>query len=312
MDDLVAALQDVFGAGQPAVPRLMIDAATLAAAVPGLAAGDRFLAAAPDLAADWLDDSAAVRTNTGLLVNAAAGLRRAERRGRTGRRLADPRPARRYVRQQIRHPAGLDGDPGRRDLARIAPAETLVVRAAGPSRRSRAARWPVCWWTPGSRWCRRRRRQRRSPTRPMRPRPARRRQSCSVLPPTSRRDGAPTWSPTWRWRRCAGHASDCGRRDRGLAGADAASGRAAGRRRCGRDRRAGPAAAAGRPCPAGRGPGEQQGAWLMGRSSTTGWRPAPAAPTCCPVCTPASTTLCGCWPVSGSWGSWTARTAAPR
>jgi hypothetical protein len=61
VDDLVAALQGLFGAAQPAVPALVLDAATATAAAAGLAAGDAFLGTAPDLAADWLDDLAAVR-----------------------------------------------------------------------------------------------------------------------------------------------------------------------------------------------------------------------------------------------------------
>ncbi|HMH93066.1 MAG TPA: hypothetical protein VK586_18520, partial [Streptosporangiaceae bacterium] len=132
VDDLVAALRDVFGAGQPAVPRLVIDAATAAAAVPGLAAGDRFLAEAPDLAADWLDDSAAVRTNTGLLVNALQGCDALSAGAGLagGWRILDP-PASTSGNKPGTLP-GWTATLAAADLAGIAPAETLVVHAAGP------------------------------------------------------------------------------------------------------------------------------------------------------------------------------------
>ena len=70
VDDLAAALKALLGANQPALPRLALDAAAAAAATAGLAAGDRFLAATPDLAADWLDDVGAVRAAAGRLAAA--------------------------------------------------------------------------------------------------------------------------------------------------------------------------------------------------------------------------------------------------
>jgi hypothetical protein len=72
-DDLSAALKGLLGAGQPALPHLLIDAETAAAAGPGLAAGDGFLAADAELAADWLQDVAGVRAATGHLAAALHG-----------------------------------------------------------------------------------------------------------------------------------------------------------------------------------------------------------------------------------------------
>jgi len=73
VDDLAAAVKAALGAAQPAVPRLLLDTAVAAVAVPGLAAGDGYLAADPELAADWLGDVAGVRAGAGRLVAAVQG-----------------------------------------------------------------------------------------------------------------------------------------------------------------------------------------------------------------------------------------------
>lgn len=67
IDDLIGALKALLGANQPALPRLIFDAPTAQAAASGLVTGDGFLAAAPDLAADWLDDVGTVRAAAGRL-----------------------------------------------------------------------------------------------------------------------------------------------------------------------------------------------------------------------------------------------------
>ena len=265
VDDLVAALQDVFGAGQPAVPRLVIDAATAAAAVPGLAAGDRFLAVAPDLAADWLDDSAAVRTNTGLLVNALQGCDALSAGAGLagGWRILDP-------------PAGTSGNksgtlPGwtatlaAADLAGIAPAETLVVHAAGPFSPvagSTLAGLLVDTWVevvPQAEAATSVAYQADAPT--------------ARAPQAILLGLAPDIAKGWNADLVADLALEALSLAR-LRTVDAETAAWLGRMLPAvvlPDGDAadvigapGPAAAAGEPCPAGRGPGEQQGAWLMG------------------------------------------------
>jgi hypothetical protein len=73
VDDLAAALKGLLGAGQPAVPRISLDTDAAAAAAPGLVAGDTYLTADPEVAADWLDDVGAVRAGAGRLVAAIQG-----------------------------------------------------------------------------------------------------------------------------------------------------------------------------------------------------------------------------------------------
>jgi hypothetical protein len=72
-DDLSAALKGLLGAGQPALPRLLVDAEAAAAAGPGLATGDGFLATDAELACDWLQNVAGVRAATGHLAAALHG-----------------------------------------------------------------------------------------------------------------------------------------------------------------------------------------------------------------------------------------------
>ena len=60
-DDLVAGLRDLLGTQFPALPRFALDAPTATAVSAALARGDGYLAADPELAADWVDDAASVR-----------------------------------------------------------------------------------------------------------------------------------------------------------------------------------------------------------------------------------------------------------
>ena len=125
-DELVGALRGLLGANQPAVPRLLIDTGTAAVTVAGLAAGDNFVAAAPDLAADWVDDVAGVRARTGHLVAAlqgcdaltvGAGLP-------DGWRIVEPSG------HQAAWTATLDAET----LAGLGPVATIVLRAAAGAR----------------------------------------------------------------------------------------------------------------------------------------------------------------------------------
>ena len=70
VDDVVEAMRALLGPHQPAIPRIVLGAADGTALQSGLAGGDAFLAAAPDLAADWLDDLAGVRQGAGALATA--------------------------------------------------------------------------------------------------------------------------------------------------------------------------------------------------------------------------------------------------
>ena len=72
-DELIAALQGLLGSAQPALPLLSLDSATANSAAAGLAAGDAFLTAAPELASDWLIDAAGVRAGVGRLTAAVDG-----------------------------------------------------------------------------------------------------------------------------------------------------------------------------------------------------------------------------------------------
>jgi hypothetical protein len=121
-DELAGALRGLLGANQPGVPRLLIDTGTAAVAVAGLAAGDVFVAAAPDLAADWLDDVAGVRASTGHLVAAIQGCDALTvGAGLTdGWRIIDPSG------HQAAWTATLDATA----LAALGPAATIVLRAA--------------------------------------------------------------------------------------------------------------------------------------------------------------------------------------
>ena len=73
VNDLVAALKVALGASQPAIPRVLLDAAVAAVAGPGLAAGDGYLTADPNAAADWVDDVGVVRAGVGRLAAAVQG-----------------------------------------------------------------------------------------------------------------------------------------------------------------------------------------------------------------------------------------------
>jgi hypothetical protein len=121
-DEQASALRGLLGANQPAVPRLLIDTGTAAVAVAGLAAGDGFVAAAPDLAADWLDDVAGVRASTGHLVAAIQGCDALTAgAGLTdGWRIIEPSG------HQAAWTATLDATA----LAALGPAATIVLRAA--------------------------------------------------------------------------------------------------------------------------------------------------------------------------------------
>ena len=72
-DELIAALRGLLGSAQPALPLLSPDPATATRAAAGLAAGDAFLTAAPELASDWLIDVAGVRAGAGRLTAAVDG-----------------------------------------------------------------------------------------------------------------------------------------------------------------------------------------------------------------------------------------------
>lgn len=72
-DDLIAALKGLLGSAQPALPLLSLDATAATSAAAGLAAGDAFLAATPELASDWLIDAAGVRAGAGRLTAAVDG-----------------------------------------------------------------------------------------------------------------------------------------------------------------------------------------------------------------------------------------------
>jgi hypothetical protein len=69
-DDLIAALKALLGSAQPALPLLSLDSTSASTAAAGLTAGDAFLAAAPELASDWLIDATAVRAGAGRLAAA--------------------------------------------------------------------------------------------------------------------------------------------------------------------------------------------------------------------------------------------------
>ena len=121
-DELASALRGLLGANQPAVPRLLIDTGAAAVAVAGLAAGDSFAAAAPDLAADWLDDIAGVRAGIGHLVAAIQGCDALTvGAGLTdGWRIIEPNG------HQVAWTATVDAA----GLAALGPATTIVLRAA--------------------------------------------------------------------------------------------------------------------------------------------------------------------------------------
>ena len=121
-DELASALRGLLGANQPAVPRLLIDTGTAAVAVAGLAAGDGFVAAVPDLAADWLDDVAGVRASTGHLVAAIQGCDALT----VGAGLADGWRIIEPSGHQAAWTATLDATA----LAALGPAATIVLRAA--------------------------------------------------------------------------------------------------------------------------------------------------------------------------------------
>jgi hypothetical protein len=72
-DEAVAYLKGLLGSAQPALPRWTVDAASATAMTSGIAAGDGFIAADPELATDWLDDLAPVRDQTGRAVRALQG-----------------------------------------------------------------------------------------------------------------------------------------------------------------------------------------------------------------------------------------------
>jgi hypothetical protein len=72
-DDLVAALKGLLGSAQPALPLLSLDANTATSAAAGLAAGDLFLTATPELASDWLIDATGVRAGVGRLTAVVDG-----------------------------------------------------------------------------------------------------------------------------------------------------------------------------------------------------------------------------------------------
>ncbi len=69
-DDVIAAIKELLGSSQPALPLLTLDPAVSAVAVGGLTAGDSYLAADPDLASDWLVEVSGVRTHPSDLVAA--------------------------------------------------------------------------------------------------------------------------------------------------------------------------------------------------------------------------------------------------
>jgi hypothetical protein len=121
-DEFVGALRGLLGANQPAVPRLLIDTGTAAVAAVGLAAGDGFVAAAPDLAADWLDDVAGVRAGTGHLVAALQGCDALT----VGAGLADGWRIVEPSGHQAAWTATLDAEA----LAGLGPVATTVLRAA--------------------------------------------------------------------------------------------------------------------------------------------------------------------------------------
>jgi hypothetical protein len=72
-DDLIAALQGLLGSTQPALPLVTLDSSTATSAAAGLAAGEVFLTATPELASDWLIDAAGVRAGVGRLTAAVDG-----------------------------------------------------------------------------------------------------------------------------------------------------------------------------------------------------------------------------------------------
>ena len=134
-DELASALRGLLGANQPAVPRLLIDTGTAAVAAAGLAAGDSFLAADPDLAADWLDDMAGVRASTGHLVAAIQGCDALTvGAGLTdGWRIIEPNG------HQAAWTATLDATA----LAAVGPATTIVLRAAAGAKLAAGSYVPV-------------------------------------------------------------------------------------------------------------------------------------------------------------------------
>lgn len=72
-DAAAAYLKALLGANQPALPRFRVDPAVGAAVTAGLALGDKYLAKQPDLASDWLDETAPVRVPAGRAVAALQG-----------------------------------------------------------------------------------------------------------------------------------------------------------------------------------------------------------------------------------------------
>jgi hypothetical protein len=121
VDELVAALKVALGASQPAIPRMLLDAAVASVAGPGLAAGDGYLTTDPELAADWIGDVGAVRAGVGRLATAVHGCDALSASGGVPDRW------------RIVDPKGGTGPwtatLGAADLAAIAPAVTIVLQA---------------------------------------------------------------------------------------------------------------------------------------------------------------------------------------
>ena len=132
IDDLTAALKGLLGAGQPAIPRLLVDADTAAVAATGLAAGDGYLAKDPELAADWVADMAGVRAGAGRLAAAvqdcdalAAGAVLPE-----DWRILEPGGAGTAGAGTTAAPPAWTATLGAHDLTALGPATTVVLRAA--------------------------------------------------------------------------------------------------------------------------------------------------------------------------------------
>jgi hypothetical protein len=121
VDELTTALKGLLGAGQPAVPRILLDAEAAGAAAPGLHTGDGFLAADPEIASDWLDDIAVVRAAAGRLVAAIHGCDALT----AGAGLTD----RWRIIEPADQPAAWTATLDFADLAKLGPVATLVVRA---------------------------------------------------------------------------------------------------------------------------------------------------------------------------------------
>lgn len=140
-DDVVEAMRALLGPHQPALPRIVLGVADSTSLTSGLAAGDAFLATAPDLAADWLDDLAGVRRGAGLL---AAALQDCDAltagRGLTGGlRIIEPGPP----------GHAWSATQAAADLAARSPAATIVAWCPGavqPSAGSRVCGLVVDEW----------------------------------------------------------------------------------------------------------------------------------------------------------------------